>query len=80
VRLGPDSSEILYLDLTVLPKGTFARAAARAQSWMKKTPADRILTVDVASARRMGIYPLPTPGAEPDSNTAFSTTSNKDES
>jgi hypothetical protein len=65
VRLGPDSSDILYLDLTVLPKGTFTQAAARAESWLKKTPPDRVLTVDVASARRMGIYPLPTPGAEP---------------
>jgi hypothetical protein len=80
VRLGPDSSEILYLDLTVLPKGSFSRAAARANYWMEKTSADRVLTVDVASARRMGIYPLPTPGAQPDSNTASSATSNKDES
>jgi hypothetical protein len=75
VRLGPDSSDILYLDLTVLPKGTFAQAAARAERWMKKTPADQILTVDVASARRMGIYPLPTPGAEPEFNNAASSAS-----
>lgn len=59
VRLGPDSSDILYLDLTVLPQGTFQQAVARAQQWMKKTPAEQVLTVDVASARRMGIYPLP---------------------
>ena len=36
VRLGPESSDILYLDLTVLPKGTFAQAQARAQQWLKK--------------------------------------------
>jgi len=29
VRLGPDSSDILYLDLTVLPNGTFEQAIAR---------------------------------------------------
>ena len=61
VRLGPQSQEILYLDLTVLPKGKFQQAVARAQQWMKKTPAEQVLTVDVASARRMGIYPLPGP-------------------
>jgi hypothetical protein len=61
VRLGPDSSDILYLDLTVLPKGTLKQAEQRAQSWLKKTPPEQVLTVDIASARRMGIYPLPTP-------------------
>jgi hypothetical protein len=60
VRLSPDSSETLYLDLTVLPKGTFQQAVARAQSWIKKTPPEKVLTIDVASARRMGLYPLPT--------------------
>lgn len=59
VRLGPQSSDILYLDLTVLPKGTFQRAITRAQHWLGKTKPDEVLTVDVASARRMGIYPLP---------------------
>jgi hypothetical protein len=59
VRLGPDSSDILYLDLTVLPHGTFQEAAARAKYWLQKTPPDQILTVDVASARLLGIYPMP---------------------
>lgn len=63
VRLGPDSSEILYLDLTVLPKGTLKQAQQRAAAWLKKTPAEQVLTVDIASARRMGVYPLPTPGS-----------------
>jgi hypothetical protein len=61
LRLGPQSPDILYLDLTVLPKGTFRQAEARAQQWLKKTPPDQVLTIDVAAARRMGIYPLPTP-------------------
>jgi hypothetical protein len=60
VRLGPDSPEILYLDLTVLPNGTFEQARARAEAWRKKIPAGQVLTVDVVSARRMHIYPLPT--------------------
>jgi hypothetical protein len=60
VRLSPDSSETLYIDLTVLPKGSFQQAIARAQSWLKKTPPESVLTIDVASARRMGLYPLPT--------------------
>jgi hypothetical protein len=50
----------LYIDLTVLPKGSFQQAIARAQSWLKKTPPESVLTIDVASARRMGLYPLPT--------------------
>ena len=61
LRLGPQSSDILYLDLTVLPKGTFRQAEQRAQYWLKKTPTEEVLTVDVAAARRMGIYPLPSP-------------------
>lgn len=61
VRLGPQSSTILYLDLTVLPGGTFEQAIARAQQWLKKTKPEEVLTIDVAAARRMGIYPLPSP-------------------
>lgn len=59
VRLGSGSPDVLYVDLTVLPNGSFNQAVARAKNWMKRTPSDRVLTVDIASARRMGIYPLP---------------------
>jgi hypothetical protein len=59
VRLGPNSQDILYLDLTVLPRGTFAAAAARAQAWLKKFPQGEILTVDIGAARSLGIYPMP---------------------
>jgi hypothetical protein len=62
VRTAPNSPEILYVDLTVLPRGTFEQAVARAQTWLKKTAADKVLTVDVAAVRSLGIYPLPTPG------------------
>ena len=58
-RLGPDSSNILYLDLTVLPNGTFEQAEARAQHYLKTTPADAVIVVDVAATRALGIYPLP---------------------
>jgi len=61
VRLAPDSQNILYVDLTVLPKGSFNQAISRAEAWMKKTPAAEVLTVDVGAARSLGIYPLPTP-------------------
>jgi hypothetical protein len=60
VRLGPQSQNILYLDLTVLPHGSFTEAKSRAQVWLKKTPPEQLLTVDVAAARLLGIYPLPT--------------------
>jgi hypothetical protein len=59
VRLGPNSQDILYLDLTVLPHGTFAMATRRAQAWLKKFPADQVLTVDIAAARSLGVYPMP---------------------
>ncbi len=58
VRLGPDSDQVLYLDLTVLPKGSFDSAVARARSWLAKTPGEEVLVVDVASTRVLGIYPL----------------------
>ena len=61
VRLGPDSTEWLYLDLTVLPKGTMQRAEERAQYWLKKTPPSQVLMVDVAAARALRIYPIPSP-------------------
>lgn len=65
VRLSPGSADILYLDLTVLPNGTFKQAIARAQQWRKQTAPGHVLTVDIASARRMGIYPIPSsPAAE----------------
>jgi hypothetical protein len=64
VRLGPNSPDILYLDLTVLPNGTFAAAEARAQAWLKKTPQSEVLTVDIGAARSLGIYPMPEPEIE----------------
>ena len=59
VRLGPDSQQILYLDLTVLPNGSFERARERAQYWLKKSPPDQVLVIDIAAARSLGIYPIP---------------------
>jgi len=59
VRLGPHSQKILYLDLTVLPEGTFLSATRRAQDWLQKTAANEVLTVDVGAARSLGIYPMP---------------------
>ncbi len=64
VRLAPNSNQILYLDLTVLPDGTFPAAQKRAEDWMKKTAPDQVLTVDVGAARSLGIYPMPTGPAE----------------
>ncbi len=59
VRLAPQSPDILYVDLTVLPNGSFDQAIARANAWLKKTSAAEVLTVDVLAARVLGIYPLP---------------------
>jgi hypothetical protein len=61
VRLGPQSSDILYLDLTVLPKGTLNAAVSRANGWLKKTPPDQVITVDISAARALGIYPMTEP-------------------
>lgn len=58
VRLGPESAEILYLDLTVLPAGTFGGAIARAEHWRAKTESAQVITVEVAAARALGIYPM----------------------
>ncbi|HKW26314.1 MAG TPA: hypothetical protein VJN48_11055 [Terriglobales bacterium] len=59
VRLGPEAQDWLYLDLTVLPRGTFQQAQARAEHWLKKTPPSQVLMVDVAAARALHIYPIP---------------------
>jgi hypothetical protein len=64
IRLGPNSRERLYLDLTVLPKGTFQEAAARAQRWLKHTPPSQVVVVDIAAARAMKIYPIPEPARD----------------
>ena len=61
VRLAPQSQSILYLDLTVLPNGSFSQAISRAEYWIKKVPAAQVLTVDVGAARTLGIYPMPVP-------------------
>jgi hypothetical protein len=58
VRLGPKAEDILFVDLTVLPRGSFENAIARAQSWIRKTPQEEVLTVDIASTRVLGVYPL----------------------
>ena len=61
VRLAPNSQEILYIDLTVLPRGTFSAAIYRAQAWLKKIPPAEVLNVDIAAARSLGVYPMPVP-------------------
>jgi hypothetical protein len=61
VRLGPESPDWLYLDLTVLPRGTFQQGLERAEHWLKKTPPNQVLMVDVAAARALHIYPIPIP-------------------
>jgi hypothetical protein len=61
VRLTPDSRQILYLDLTVLPDGSFEGAISRADDWLKRTPSNHVLVIDVAAARALGIYPIPEP-------------------
>ena len=58
VRLNRDGDDVLYLDLTVLPDGSFERAIARARGWRDKTPPERLLVVDVGAARSLGLYPL----------------------
>jgi len=45
----------------VLPEGNFERAISRAGYWLKKTPADQQLVIDIAAARALGIYPIPLP-------------------
>jgi hypothetical protein len=58
VRLAPGSSEILYLDLTVMPGGTFEAAAQRAHNWLQKTPKAQVNLIDIAAARSRQIYPM----------------------
>lgn len=60
VRLEPGSQRVLYVDLTVLPEGTFRAAVRRAEGWFSKTPQAEVLTVDIGAARSLGVYPLPT--------------------
>jgi hypothetical protein len=59
VRLGRGSSQILYLDLTVLSDGTFDAAVRRAQNWLQKTPKAQVNLIDIAAARSHQIYPMP---------------------
>ena len=65
VRLTRDGDDVLYLDLTVLPDGSFAGAVARARSWREKTPPDRVSIVDVVAARSLGLYPLVADASSP---------------
>jgi hypothetical protein len=58
VRLAHGSSEILYLDLTVLPDGTFDAAAQRAHNWLQKIPSAQVNLIDIATARSREIYPM----------------------
>jgi hypothetical protein len=58
VRLGRGAQEVLHLDLTTLPDGSFDAAVRRARDWLRKTPAEKVIVVDVAAARVLGVYPL----------------------
>jgi hypothetical protein len=59
VRLAHGSSQILYLDLTVMPDGSFDAAVQRAQNWLQKTPKAQVNLIDIATARSRRIYPMP---------------------
>jgi len=59
VRLAHGSSQILYLDLTVMPDGSFDAALQRAQNWLQKTPKAQVNLIDIATARSRRIYPMP---------------------
>jgi len=59
VRLAHGSSQILYLDLTVMPDGSFDAALQRAQNWLQKTPKTQVNLIDIATARSRRIYPMP---------------------
>lgn len=59
VRLASGSSQILFLDLTVMPDGKFDAATRRAQDWLRKTPKAKVNIIDVAAARARQIYPMP---------------------
>ena len=58
VRLAHGSAEILYLDLTVMPDGTFEAATQRAHNWLQKTPEAQVNLIDIATARSCQIYPM----------------------
>lgn len=58
VRLARGSPRILYLDLTVMPDGTFDAAVQRAQNWLQKTPEAQLRVIDIATARTHQIYPM----------------------
>jgi hypothetical protein len=58
VRLAHGSAEILYLDLTVMPDGTFEAATQRAHNWLQKTPEAQVNLIDIATARSRQIYPM----------------------
>ena len=58
VRLAPGGERVLYLDLTVLPNGSFEAAISRGRGWLEKTPPEELLAVDIAATRALGIYPL----------------------
>jgi len=58
VRLAHGSAEILYLDLTVMPDGTFDAAAQRAHNWLQKIPNAQVNLIDIATARARQIYPM----------------------
>jgi hypothetical protein len=58
VRMARGSSQILYVDLTVMPNGTFDAAVQRAQNWLQKTPKAKVYLIDIAAARLRQIYPM----------------------
>jgi hypothetical protein len=59
VRFARGSPRILYLDLTVLPDGSFERAVSRAQHWLDTIPKALVTVIDIAGARSLQIYPMP---------------------
>lgn len=67
VRLSPKSDRYLWLDTVLTGRGSFEAAVSTAEKGMQRYQAGQVRRIEVAGARKTGIFPLPLPqpGIEP---------------
>lgn len=64
VRLAPNSPRYLYIETAIIGRASFEDSLAAAERGVSIFKGREIATIDVAGARSMGIYPMPSPAAE----------------
>jgi len=69
IRESQRSQSYLYIETSLTGRASFENSVLTASRGISKVPNEKVLRVDIAQARELGIYPMPLPGLRSDART-----------